>query len=197
MPAATTAEVAADQSFPSTAIPSGGTGSFFPRPVVSIIAVLGTLLMALAWYTAADAAKRREPAAQASARELPEVNQAVVARTAVARTAVTVLQAATEMPRISAPGAATSSGLRINSNPAGARVTVNGIGWGETPVTIRYLPAGSKLVRITKDGYATAQRTIDLAAPSASKSLTVNLRPQAGADIQIARAIRRPPRRAE
>ena len=43
--------------------------------------------------------------------------------------------------------------LVITSEPPGARVTVDGIGWGVTPVTVRHLPPGTKHIRVTKDGY--------------------------------------------
>jgi cytoskeletal protein RodZ len=53
--------------------------------------------------------------------------------------------------------------LLITSEPAGARVTIDGIGWGSTPVTIRHLTAGTKHVRITKEGYQSEERTAHVA----------------------------------
>jgi cytoskeleton protein RodZ len=53
--------------------------------------------------------------------------------------------------------------LLITSEPAGARVTVDGIGWGSTPVTIRHMTAGTKHVRVTKDGYQSEERTAHVA----------------------------------
>jgi hypothetical protein len=52
--------------------------------------------------------------------------------------------------------------LVVTTDPAGARVTVNGIGWGTTPVTIRFLPAGQKRIRVTKEGYASEERMMRL-----------------------------------
>jgi transcriptional regulator with XRE-family HTH domain len=52
--------------------------------------------------------------------------------------------------------------LVVSTQPEGARVTVNGIGWGTAPVTIRYLPAGPKRIRVTREGYATEERTVRL-----------------------------------
>jgi cytoskeletal protein RodZ len=52
------------------------------------------------------------------------------------------------------------SQLIVTSEPAGARVTVDGIGWGTTPVTIRYIPPGDKKVRVSRDGYAAAERIV-------------------------------------
>jgi cytoskeletal protein RodZ len=53
--------------------------------------------------------------------------------------------------------------LLITSEPGGARVTVDGIGWGSTPVTIRHLTAGTKHVRVTKEGYQSEERTAHVA----------------------------------
>ena len=50
--------------------------------------------------------------------------------------------------------------LVIQTEPAGARVTVNGIGWGESPVIVRHLEPGEKRVRLTKDGYASTERSV-------------------------------------
>jgi cytoskeletal protein RodZ len=52
--------------------------------------------------------------------------------------------------------------LVVITQPAGARVTVDGIGWGNTPVTVRYLPEGDKRVRVSKDGYATEEQVVYL-----------------------------------
>jgi transcriptional regulator with XRE-family HTH domain len=52
--------------------------------------------------------------------------------------------------------------LVVRTQPPGSRVTVNGIGWGTTPVTIRYLPPGDKRVRVSQDGYASEERVLSL-----------------------------------
>jgi hypothetical protein len=64
--------------------------------------------------------------------------------------------------------------LVITSEPAGARVTVNGIGWGTTPVTIRHLTPGNKRIRVTKDGYASSERALPVAEGS-RRTLNVEL----------------------
>lgn len=64
------------------------------------------------------------------------------------------------------------SGLVVITAPAGARVTVNGIAWGVTPLTIRYLPTGDKRIRVSKDGYAAEERAVRLAE---GRSTTVEL----------------------
>jgi cytoskeletal protein RodZ len=52
--------------------------------------------------------------------------------------------------------------LVVTTQPPGARVTVNGIAWGITPVTIHHLPPGDKQIRVTKEGYAAQERVLRL-----------------------------------
>ena len=52
--------------------------------------------------------------------------------------------------------------LVVTTEPAGARVTVNGIAWGVSPVTIRHMPPGDKRIRVTKEGYASQERVLRL-----------------------------------
>jgi lipid-A-disaccharide synthase len=63
----------------------------------------------------------------------------------------------------------TGTQLNITSQPEGARVTVDGIGWGVTPVTIRHLAEGAKRVRVTNDGYAAGERVVQVTADRASR----------------------------
>jgi hypothetical protein len=63
--------------------------------------------------------------------------------------------------------------LEIVSEPAGARVTIDGIGWGVTPVTIRFLPPGTKHLRLTRDGFAAVERVIQLAADEPRTSVRI------------------------
>jgi cytoskeletal protein RodZ len=67
--------------------------------------------------------------------------------------------AVTEPPR---PAAEPVTELVVTTQPPGARVTVDGIGWGSTPATIRFLPAGSKRIRVIKDGYGSEERVVNL-----------------------------------
>jgi cytoskeletal protein RodZ len=53
--------------------------------------------------------------------------------------------------------------LLITSDPPGARVTVDGIGWGSTPVTIRHVSPGIRHIRVTKDGYQSEERAANVA----------------------------------
>lgn len=52
--------------------------------------------------------------------------------------------------------------LVVSSQPEGARVTVDGIGWGATPVKIRYLQPGLKRIRVSSDGHASAEGVVQV-----------------------------------
>jgi hypothetical protein len=67
--------------------------------------------------------------------------------------------------------------LVVSSEPAGAQVTVNGIGWGVTPLRIHHLPLGYKRLRLTQAGYRGEERAVSLDAVSHLRRLHVRLRP--------------------
>jgi hypothetical protein len=71
--------------------------------------------------------------------------------------------------------AATDGELFITSAPAGARVMVNGVGWGSTPARIKFLPFGAKRIRVTKDGYVSAERTVTLSPGTGSLKVDMQL----------------------
>jgi cytoskeletal protein RodZ len=75
--------------------------------------------------------------------------------------------------------APTEGELFVESDPEGAQVTVNGVGWGRTPVTIKYLPIGQKRVRLTKDGYVSIERRVQISAERPVGALRVTLEPRA------------------
>ena len=50
------------------------------------------------------------------------------------------------------------SRVRITTQPEGASVTINGVGYGTTPLAIAYVPPGAKRIRVTKAGYETEER---------------------------------------
>jgi hypothetical protein len=89
---------------------------------------------------------------------------------------IPIKQQRTAPRSVSAPMGVRSASMTVRSTPAGARVTINGIGWGETPVTIRYLPPGQKVVRVTKEGYESQQRIISVSDDSRSANVRVTLR---------------------
>lgn len=65
--------------------------------------------------------------------------------------------------------------LLVRSTPAGARVTVNGVGWGETPVAIRYLPFGTMRVRVAKPDFGVQERMVQLTPERPSSAVRVTL----------------------
>jgi hypothetical protein len=67
--------------------------------------------------------------------------------------------------------------LRVITDPPGARVTVDGVGWGQSPLTIRALRAGTRLVRVTLDGYATQQRRVVMPDDAPRTTVRITLRP--------------------
>ena len=79
-----------------------------------------------------------------------------------------------ETPRESATAPAVTE-LVTTTDPVDARVVVNGIGWGSTPITIQHLAPGEKQVRVTKDGYAAVEQIAHVAA---HQSTTVNIQLQ-------------------
>jgi transcriptional regulator with XRE-family HTH domain len=52
-----------------------------------------------------------------------------------------------------------SAALTITSDPPGARVLVDGIGRGATPLTVKYL-SGATRIRVIKDGYISKERDV-------------------------------------
>jgi len=83
------------------------------------------------------------------------------------------LAVTTEQTEVRSAGSVTE--LVVTTEPAGARVTVNGIGWGLAPVTIRHLAAGDKRIRVSKEGYTTEERTVRI-AEGRLKALDIRLR---------------------
>jgi len=161
------------------------------RSSAAALVVLGAAAaLATALYRAGTAAPAAPPVTAASA-PTPEVEVpaiALVAATEAVRANAGDIELATEpavSPRPtptptetdSVAGDATEGELRITSEPSGALVTVNGVGWGPTPVTIRYMPFGKKLMRVTKPGYVSAQRGFDFMADRRVRSVRMQLSP--------------------
>lgn len=49
------------------------------------------------------------------------------------------------------------------------------MGIGVTPLTIQQLPRGSNRIRVTKEGYAGAERIVTLDGPRATRTLRISL----------------------
>jgi TonB family protein len=77
-----------------------------------------------------------------------------------------------------ASGAATGS-LRVVSEPAGARVTINGDARGRTPLELGKLAFGRYDVRVEQPGFGAEARKVELLAGSPAAELRVTLKPRA------------------
>ncbi len=82
------------------------------------------------------------------------------------------------MDRPSKPTCRSTPSLNCKSSASrpAREVTINGIGRGVTPLTVRHLDAGEQRVRITLDGYDSVDRTIFLAEGLYARSLQIELR---------------------
>jgi cytoskeletal protein RodZ len=175
-----------------------GSASFPPALLSSAAAlvVLGAIAaIATAWYrsgTAAPAAPSHVTTVTAPLPEPEAPDVALVAATDPVPSNPGNVALATDPPLSQTPTTAptpvetntpaavdaTEGALRITSEPAGALVTVNGVGWGPTPVTIQYMPFGKKLIRAAKPGYVSAQRVFDFAPDRRVRSVRIQLSPQ-------------------
>lgn len=86
------------------------------------------------------------------------------------------VQASEPEPRTQAPATPAPTELVITTEPPDARVAVNGIGWGSTPITIQHLSPGDKRIRVTKDGYQAVER-VTTVVEDQSTTVTIHLEP--------------------
>lgn len=70
-----------------------------------------------------------------------------------------------------------SGQLTIVTEPAGARVTINGMGRGTTPLTLENVPLGTHRIRVTLDGFVGQERTAQLGPTAATASVKISLQP--------------------
>jgi PEGA domain len=143
-----------------------------PTPVVAVPAK----------PTPLPAAPRAQAAVPSPAKPLPPapapVKHASIARPAEPAPALSQTSAGTTAEsdhNARATGTSGASGLLVITEPEGARVTINGVGWGTTPVAIPYLPSGSKRVRVTKSGYDSEERLVEPGAQTGA-TLRIELR---------------------
>jgi cytoskeletal protein RodZ len=67
--------------------------------------------------------------------------------------------------------------LLVVSDPAGAFITVNGIGRGTTPVTVEFLAFGSYTIRVIQPGYQVSEERVTLDSTNPRRTITAKLRP--------------------
>jgi hypothetical protein len=91
-----------------------------------------------------------------------------------AHVAAAARQAPTSVP--TAPPA--EGRLLVRSTPSGARVEVDGVARGETPLALRGLDLGSRRVVVSSPGYLASDQRVMLSAGRPSRSLEVKLTPR-------------------
>ena len=84
---------------------------------------------------------------------------------------------ATDAPADVAAPAAVDVALVVTSAPDGARVLVDGIGWGQTPITIRHVPPGDRRLRVVRDGYVSHEQRVRIGGSRARTAVHVDLKP--------------------
>jgi cytoskeletal protein RodZ len=183
-----------DQTVEAVAVPRGDAGSSpFSTALWSSAAALVVLgavaAAATAWYRGGAMARATDVPVTASApveTDAPAIESvaatdAVRAATETVGANVGAIELATQPAAVPTQtggvvdGEPTEGELLITSEPVGAQVTVNGISWGATPVTIRYMPFGKKLIRATKPGYVSAQRGFDFVPDRRARSVRIQL----------------------
>ena len=70
-------------------------------------------------------------------------------------------------------------GLRVDSDPAGAEITLGPLVVGRTPYRNEKIRSGKYIVRLSKDMYLTARREVQV-RPERTESITVSLKPNFG-----------------
>ena len=107
------------------------------------------------------------PAATDSAPTPGTLTPEIAASSVAPQVAADPTQAAVPVP------ARSVTALVVTTQPEGARVTVNGIGWGASPATIQYLEPGQKRIRVSKEGYVAVERVLQI---DEGRRLTLDIR---------------------
>jgi cytoskeletal protein RodZ len=102
----------------------------------------------------------------------PAVSPAPIASAEAPQPAPPSEPPATPAPVASAEPAAeptpppTDLALTVSSSPEGARVLLDGIARGRTPLTIRHLEPGERRLRVVLDGFVSSESVVDLTGRS-------------------------------
>jgi cytoskeletal protein RodZ len=145
----------------------------------ALVAAASILLVVLAFGAHVMWSRAAEPSGHAGTTGVLQPEEAAAGDQAASSAAPPATVAdivAPPEPVVSAARAVVSPRLVVTSLPSGARVTVNGIGWGVTPITIRNLPPGEKVIRVTKDGYIGREQRVQIDEGEAA--VRVTLRPR-------------------
>jgi len=152
-----------DTRGPETRENRGGQGSVSRLPYI-VAAVAGiAVIAALFGRPSVDPPPQLEPrvdppAATDSVATPGTVTPEIAASSVAPHVAADPTQVAAPVP----VPAKSVTALVVTTYPEGARVTVNGIGWGSSPATIQYLEPGQKRVRVSKEGYVAVERVLQV-----------------------------------
>ena len=126
-----------------------------------------------AWQAAQPAPQpAADPAVQPSAPASAAVSRDRPVRAGGGETPTPLASATPPATTAAAPPAQPDPGrLTIITDPPGARVTLNGIGRGSTPLTLSELSAGAVRIRVTKDGRTAQEREVQFTG----RSMTVTI----------------------
>jgi hypothetical protein len=168
------------------------------RAAVAVVASVAVLALAiLVWPSLrgdrTDAERIIAADAPAAATSAPAAETPQVVRASNTSPAPAPSAPAPSAPAQTAPAAVATSGpsetpaatdarpnvtegqIVVTSEPAGARVTINGVGWGETPLTVKFLPLGTKRVRLTMQGYVSQERVVSIGPERPNARVNVEL----------------------
>jgi cytoskeletal protein RodZ len=139
----------------------GGQASMSPLPYIAAAVAGIAVIAALFGRASVEPAPQLEPrvetpAATDSAPTPGTVTPEIAASSVAPQVAADPTQAAAPVP------ARSVTALVVTTQPEGARVTVNGIGWGASPATIQYLEPGQKRIRVSKEGYVAVERVLQV-----------------------------------
>ena len=127
---------------------------------IVVAALVGRTMSGGASVTAAASGASGTPGWAAGLKSRPTPSESRPASSESDARDVSIPALSEAAPAPAPPGAVTE--LIITTQPTGARVTVNGIGWGSSPIAIKHLPPGDKRIRVSKDGYGAVERVLAL-----------------------------------
>ena len=138
-----------------------GGASTSPLPYIAAAVAGIAVIAALFGRASVEPALQLEPqvetpAATDSAPTPGTLTPEIAASSVAPQVAADPTQAAAPVP------ARSVTALVVTTQPEGARVTVNGIGWGASPATIQYLEPGQKRIRVSKEGYVAVERVLQV-----------------------------------
>jgi hypothetical protein len=149
--------------------------------VIALVTAAALALSALPSGARLPTRDARIPADGPPPRHAAETRPPPAPRPADVIPAPRLIAIAPERPRDPEPVAALaadtidSGQLVVITMPEGARLTVDGIGRGTTPLTIRHLPFGDRQVRITKAGYGAVEQVARLDQVHTTRTIVATL----------------------